>query len=834
MKKLSLFFIAFFIVFSINAQDANPVKKPADRPEKISVKALGLDRTISTGMQKTSQTPHEGTTMPCRVTRDPIPDGYCRITLSAGDVWGDGTGYQMLLDADATAYGTIIPETGPLARADVPASTYAEFEYKIPTNADGSLTTSNIVVNNSISIDIPAGTYDYCITNPTEGQAMWIAGGTLSRANDYTFQEGIIYNFSVVASGTNDLTVLEIDLNMDYDIEVVAITQPVTGVGHTAAEAVKATLKNNGKNDISNFELTLKVNGATIATETYTDTIDAKDQVEYTFAETIDMLASGEYTIAVIANLTGDEMGLNDSVSVTVTHVICDTVRTFPYSCGFEPTEAATYCWEFVDANGDGDGEYGEFVFAQADDGTMAAIFHSGDTTVAASNDWAISPEFDIPENHHASFQYATGVYFILSIPETFSVWALEDGATIENATNIVPSQTVGTGSLQLLEFDLSQFGNKTIRIGIKVETPPGDGVYFAFDNFKIQPTTPSIELVAEGAIDFQKAKVGNSVNRTASFKTLAVNDPITIVATGDYKVSLDGNTFTDTITMPAVTDFISEQNFRIQFIPTSVGTKTGTVTMTTNAISQPVTINLTGEGVECSVITSIPYTSDFSTEYPCWTVKDENNDGRTFVHSNGIFGYVYSETSRANDWLISPEIELNSSELTVRVEHACRSDQYPEKFSVWTVASDLTPITQISNIITVTNASAYQLTEAFSLGGSSGDKIRIGIKAESDPDSWTLFIKKVIVQQGVGLKDISIDNSVNIYPNPASSVLNITATSSINQVEVFNMAGQLIHKIQGNDTQLEINTSDFAQGFYFVKISSEEGVVTKKVSIVK
>ena len=90
------------------------------------------------------------------------------IVLNVGDVWEDGSGYQMLLDADATAYGTIIPTTGALStNCSGNESIYSEFEYKIPTAADGDCSTSNIVLNNSITITIPAGTYDWCITNPT-------------------------------------------------------------------------------------------------------------------------------------------------------------------------------------------------------------------------------------------------------------------------------------------------------------------------------------------------------------------------------------------------------------------------------------------------------------------------------------------------------------------------------------------------------------------------------------------------------------------------------------------------------------------------------------------
>ena len=57
------------------------------------------------------------------------------VTLTAGDIFGDGTGYQMLLDADATAYGDIIPEIGALtsySQGNASAEVYSQFEYKIP------------------------------------------------------------------------------------------------------------------------------------------------------------------------------------------------------------------------------------------------------------------------------------------------------------------------------------------------------------------------------------------------------------------------------------------------------------------------------------------------------------------------------------------------------------------------------------------------------------------------------------------------------------------------------------------------------------------------------
>ena len=146
--------------------------------------------------------------------RAEIPEGYCAVTLAAGDVWQDGTGYQMLLDADATAYGYIIPETGGLTTSgDAPAGTYDEFEYKIPENADGALSTTNIVLDDAVTIMIPAGVYDWCITNPTPGDRLWIAsanGNVPGRYNDFQFEAGATYIFSVTLDGGYDRVDLEV------------------------------------------------------------------------------------------------------------------------------------------------------------------------------------------------------------------------------------------------------------------------------------------------------------------------------------------------------------------------------------------------------------------------------------------------------------------------------------------------------------------------------------------------------------------------------------------------------------------------------------------------
>ena len=136
------------------------------------------------------------------------PTGDVIVKLTVGDVWGDGSGYQMLLDDTHSLYGTTIPTSGALSmNCSGNEGIYSQFSHKIPTNADGNCTTNNIVINNTIEITIPAGTYDWCITNPTPGDRIWIAaanGNVGGRYDDYVFEGGHTYEFTVSRYGNND------------------------------------------------------------------------------------------------------------------------------------------------------------------------------------------------------------------------------------------------------------------------------------------------------------------------------------------------------------------------------------------------------------------------------------------------------------------------------------------------------------------------------------------------------------------------------------------------------------------------------------------------------
>ena len=209
MKKLLFLLLGLTVAVSASAgidQARKVTKMPKAQPKTGFVQnAKFTEATPTTARPMTFKAP----------AKVDIPDGYCAITLEAHQVWNtdpenpDYSGYQMLLDADATAYGVEFLEPG-VSGSGLFSGSYDAFEYKIPENADGDLETQNIVYDGSVTILVPAGTYDYVMINPTPGQQLWVAsqnGNMGGRGDDVTFVAGRTYLFLItLGSNGNDRT----------------------------------------------------------------------------------------------------------------------------------------------------------------------------------------------------------------------------------------------------------------------------------------------------------------------------------------------------------------------------------------------------------------------------------------------------------------------------------------------------------------------------------------------------------------------------------------------------------------------------------------------------
>ena len=97
-----------------------------------------------------------------------------------------------------------------------------------------------------------------------------------------------------------------------------------------------------------------------------------------------------------------------------------------------------------------------------------------------------------------------------------------------------------------------------------------------------------------------------------------------------------------------------------------------------------------------------------------------------------------------------------------------------------------------------------------------------------------------VVYASGVGLNEAEyIKNSINVYPNPANDVLNVSFNSDLAKqfttIIIYNNLGQVIREEEINSKEISIDTKDFMAGVYFFNLISHTlGTVSKRLVIAR
>ena len=85
-----------------------------------------------------------------------------------------------------------------------------------------------------------------------------------------------------------------------------------------------------------------------------------------------------------------------------------------------------------------------------------------------------------------------------------------------------------------------------------------------------------------------------------------------------------------------------------------------------------------------------------------------------------------------------------------------------------------------------------------------------------------------------LSLDSFELNSNINIFPNPTSSNnVNITSDVIIESIELININGQIIRKIENPSFENKTyQLTDLTQGFFFLKIKSDNQFVTKKIMV--
>jgi len=126
--------------------------------------------------------------------------------------------------------------------------------------------------------------------------------------------------------------------------------------------------------------------------------------------------------------------------------------------------------------------------------------------------------------------------------------------------------------------------------------------------------------------------------------------------------------------------------------------------------------------------------------------------------------------------------------------------------------------------------------TNSYTITGLTGlTDYEIQVQANCGDGNLSEWSSSITAQTtNVGIEEHLL-NSISLYPNPANDVVNVQCTMNnvqLEGIEVIDVYGKVVRTIVGTNNYspmpIRINISGLANGMYFVRVTTDEGVVTK------
>jgi hypothetical protein len=334
---------------------------------------------------------------------------------------------------------------------------------------------------------------------------------------------------------------------------------------------------------------------------------------------------------------------------------------------------------------------------------------------------------------------------------------------------------------------------------------------------------------------------------RNLTAPTVALNGP-TQAFTGDH-VTYTAISGTATSFAWEVDGVAVNENSNVLTVSFDVaGTHTVSVTATnvTGSNATALTVNV----FSCDAITEFPWTADFedANVYDCWKFIDADGDGYTWdtdflrdatdesgapapAGHNGSNGMVASASYINNlgaltpdNWMILPAMSLPANSNLYLSWYAKGQDASyaSEHYSVY-VSTTGRDISNFGTAAYTETTNGNWAGHNVDLSAYAGQTVYIAFRHHDCTDMFWLDIDDIqISAQPVGIDEVHSSN-ISVYPNPASSMVTVSAEGIEGNVTVtiVDVNGREMMQQQGNGT-FRFDVSTLAQGAYFVRMTGE------------
>ncbi len=254
----------------------------------------------------------------------------------------------------------------------------------------------------------------------------------------------------------------------------------------------------------------------------------------------------------------------------------------------------------------------------------------------------------------------------------------------------------------------------------------------------------------------------------------------------------------------------------------------------------------------------TVVFESDFEIDQG-WLIADLDLDGYNwgFSYENaltserGFDGAVAFSSSYINEigpltpdnLLISPVILIPDAEevsLSFKVG-AIDTNDFHEKYSVYVVLnSEFTDATNLQEFINsktpllATTVEDYNATvKTLALGDYQNQDIRIIFRHHDSRDIYVIIINDIKVTAGRMGVNKATATKFSIFPNPAHDVINFSNAENVtvDKVTISDINGRLVKSEHIKAvSESRIDVSDLQPGIYFLTLSTNEGMITKKI----
>lgn len=333
--------------------------------------------------------------------------------------------------------------------------------------------------------------------------------------------------------------------------------------------------------------------------------------------------------------------------------------------------------------------------------------------------------------------------------------------------------------------------------------------------------TSATVPALTVGIVGPTEAMNGETVTFTAAGRTNTT-----------YSWSFDGGDPATATGQTVTTTFATGGNHTV----TLTGTNNGETATATHTIHITV----------CET-QNLPWSCGFesSDNLDCWKFIDQDGDGygwdlsawsgnSNYVHTGS--GVVASASFINNIGALSPDNWMITPKLSIPANGATLSywigpvdpNYYQEYYSVLVSTTGNNPADFTNTIHAGTVDQASWAKKSYSLAGFAGQEIYIAFRHHNINDMFWMLIDDIAVTAGNTASISEVENSnVVLYPNPVTNILNIEA-QGIQEVSVMDVNGRTVMTLQNTN---RIDMSNLANGVYFVRVITAEGVSTQKIA---